>query len=257
VTPPTVPIPTPTVSLPVPTPAVTVPSVPAVPARDGAGSPASSISTGGTTSGAPQGGGANSAGTARRATPRSTVKPIIVGRPEAGDLLDEESTPALYRASKAFLAADTKIAALSEARDAMDAARDGAQRAAASYTSLQTDAANARAEAATLNQRNDRLHAMIISDAVQSYQTGEAATDDQSTRDLVAAATRADDAATQAEMQVGLRRHRTGPREGRLRSPFGAVRDGAAGPSRRRPAARRAGAAAHHRTERRAKRQER
>ena len=128
---------------------------------------------------------------------------MIVGRPEATDGLDEESYPALERASKAFLAADTKIAALTTARAAMDAARAGAQRAAASYASLQTDAANARAQAAAMHQRNDRLHAMIINDAVRSYQTGQAATDDESTRDLVAAARRADDAATQAEMQVG------------------------------------------------------
>lgn len=35
-----------------------------------------------------------------------STKPMIAGRPEAADLLDDESSPALFRASKAFLAAD-------------------------------------------------------------------------------------------------------------------------------------------------------
>jgi murein DD-endopeptidase MepM/ murein hydrolase activator NlpD len=212
VTLPPLPVPTPTVPLPVPTPTVPTPTVPlppvaavpSVPAPSGGtGSPAS----GGSTSAAPTvpapSGGATSAGAGRADRRQSTVKPMIVGRPEAPDMLDEESTPALERASKAFLVADTKIAALTTARAAMDAARAGAERAAASYSALQTDAANARAQAAPMHQRFDRLHAMIINDAVRSYQTGLAATDDESTRDLVAAARRADEAATQAEMQVG------------------------------------------------------
>jgi murein DD-endopeptidase MepM/ murein hydrolase activator NlpD len=216
VTLPPLPAPTPSVPLPVPTPAVPLPSVPpvpSIPSGSGADSPAGGGSAGGgsagggpisgTTTGAAQGaGGATSASAEKTAKRRSTVTPIIAGRPDA-HVLDEESTPALDRASKAFLAADTKIAALTTARDAMDAARDGAQRAATSYTALQTDAANARGQAAALHQRTDRLHAMIISDAVRSYQTGQAAADDESARDLMAAATRADDAATQAEMQVG------------------------------------------------------
>ena len=205
VTPP-VPLPTPTVSLPVPTPTVSVPSgtaLPTVPVGGGGGSPASSTSPAGTSPGALPAGGTPATVNGRRAKPRSTVMPMIVGRPGAADVLDEESTPALYRASKAFLAADTQIAALTNARDAMDAALAGARRAATSYTALQVDAANARAEAAALHQRDERLHSMIISDAVQSYQTGQAATDDDSTRELVTEAQRADDAATQAEMQVG------------------------------------------------------
>jgi murein DD-endopeptidase MepM/ murein hydrolase activator NlpD len=210
VTLPPLPVPTPSVPLPVPTPTAPLPSVPpepSVPSGSGADSPtgaasASASPASGTATGDPQGGGPTSAGAARTAKRRSTVTAIIAGRPDA-NVLDEESTPALDRASKAFLAADTKIAALTTARDAMDAARAGAQRAAASYTALQTDAANARGQAAALHQRTDRLHAVIISDAVQSYQTGQAAADDESARDLVAAATRADDASTQAEMQVG------------------------------------------------------
>ena len=204
---PPLPVPTPSVSLRVPTPSVSVPTVPPVtpgassPGQAGGGSSPSATTavplSGGTS------GGTTRAGIGKPVGKRSTVLPMIAGRPEARDLIDEESTPALNRASKAFLAADTKIAALTKARDAMDAARSGAQRAATSYRAWQVDAANARAQAASLHQRSDRLRSMVISDAVQSYQSGLVATDDQSTRDLVAAAARADEAATQAEMQVG------------------------------------------------------
>jgi murein DD-endopeptidase MepM/ murein hydrolase activator NlpD len=207
VTVPPLPVPIPSVSLPVLTPSVPVPSVQPAPSEPSSGGGAGSRADGGSSSSAApsasQSGSATAAASKKHAKARSTVKPMVVGRPGAADVLDEESTPALDKASKAFLAADTKIAALTTARDAMAAARLGAKRAAASYTAFQTDASNARAQAMTLHQRSDRLHAMITSDAVRSYQTGQAATDDQSTRDLVAAATHADDAATQAEMQVG------------------------------------------------------
>jgi murein DD-endopeptidase MepM/ murein hydrolase activator NlpD len=207
VTVPPLPVPTPSISLPVPTPSVPVPSVPPAPSdppsTGSAGGPANGGSTSGAAPSASRDDSATAAAGKKHAKARSTVKPMVVGRPGAADVLDEESTPALDKASKAFLAADTKIAALTTARDAMEAARLGAQRAAASYTAFQTDASNARAQAMTLHQRSDRLRAMITSDAVRSYQTGQAATDDQSTHDLVAAATHADDAATQAEMQVG------------------------------------------------------
>jgi hypothetical protein len=233
------PLPVPTQSVPVPVPTGSVPSLPSVPFG---GSGASAGSTGDTTTGASQDAGPTSAGSGSHPRPHSTVTPMIVGRPGATDAPDDESTPALYRATKAFLAADTKIAALTDARNAMNAAHDGAQRAATSYMSLQMDTANARAEAATLHGQSARLHSMIISDAVQSYQTGQAATDEQSTRDLVTAARLADDAATRAETARGGR-HGTGQRQGGARSPLSAVCDGAAEPSKRRPAAHCAGRA--------------
>jgi murein DD-endopeptidase MepM/ murein hydrolase activator NlpD len=217
VTVPPLPLPTPSVSVPpVPKPKVSVPPVPSVPPPPGGGgggggggdeSPGGTPAGGGTAPGAAPGGsaapGGDAAGTGKASPPRSTVKPMIAGRPEAQDVLDQESSPALYNASKRFLAADDKIAALSKARDAMDAAREGAARAAAAYKSMQTDAANARAQATALHDRNTRLHSMLVNDAVRSYQTGRTATDDISTRDLMAAAARADDAATRAEMQIG------------------------------------------------------
>jgi murein DD-endopeptidase MepM/ murein hydrolase activator NlpD len=198
---PPLPVPTPSVSLPAPVP---TPAVPVPPAGGGGGSQPTSGPTSGTATGVTQGGGSTSASTSANKGKKqtSTVTPMITDRTAAADVLDDESTPELYRASKAFLAADSKIAALTDARDAMLAARDGAQRAATSYASLQTDAADARAAATALSQRSERLHSMIIIDAVRSYQTGQAASDDVSTHDLVAAAESAEAAVTRAETQV-------------------------------------------------------
>jgi murein DD-endopeptidase MepM/ murein hydrolase activator NlpD len=204
VTLPPLPLPTPTVPVPVPTPPAPVPSIPGVPSvpPPGGGSPGGGGSAD-PTSGAPEGSGATSPRGAKGTKPRSTVKPMIAGRPEALDVVDDESTPALYRASKSFLAADSEIAALIRERDAMDAELAGAQRAESSYASLQTDGANARARATTLHLRYDRLHRVIVTDAVQSYQAGHTTTDDASFRDLVAAAAQALDDATRAELAVG------------------------------------------------------
>src|SRR5215210_2925170 len=48
-----------------------------------------------------------------------STKPMIAGRPEAADLLDYESSPALYRASKRFLVADQGIAEIVPYQEAL------------------------------------------------------------------------------------------------------------------------------------------
>jgi murein DD-endopeptidase MepM/ murein hydrolase activator NlpD len=207
VTLPPLPVPTPTVSLPVPAPTPTVPGLP------GGGSGGSGGGGGNPTSGTPTAGatgdstrvtsgatGATAAGKHNKHA--STVEPMVVGRPGARDALDDESTPALTKASKAFLKADTKIAALTEARARMLAARDGAARAAAAYAALQTKASAARAASSVLHQRSDRLDHMIIINAVRSYQTGHAAGDDASTHDLMAASTSAREATARGDAQL-------------------------------------------------------
>jgi murein DD-endopeptidase MepM/ murein hydrolase activator NlpD len=132
----------------------------------------------------------------------STVAPMVVGRPGARDALDDESTPALTKASKAFLKADTKIAALTDARAAMLAARDGAARAAASYAALQTKASAARDATAARHPRSDRLDHMLLVNAVRSYQTGQSAGDDASTHNLMAAAASAHEATARGDARL-------------------------------------------------------
>jgi hypothetical protein len=118
-------------------------------------------------------------------------------------VVDDESTPAMHRASKDFLSIDEKIAALTKARDAMDADHAAAQTAAATYESLQTQAAATRSQAGALHSRYDRLHQVIVNDAVRSYQSGQATTDDDTTREIVASAAKALDGAKHADAQVG------------------------------------------------------
>jgi murein DD-endopeptidase MepM/ murein hydrolase activator NlpD len=203
VTVPTLPVPTPTLPLPVPTSPAPLPppSGPADPG--GGGGPASGGSTGGTSTGAAQHGGKSSSGAKTGSKGRSTVTPMIAGTPAASDVVDDESTPAMHRASRQFLAIDRKIAALTKARDAMYALRTAADQVASTYTELQTETATTRSQAATLHGRYDRLHRAMVTDAVRSYQTGHATTDDATTRELAASAAKARDGASRAEAQVG------------------------------------------------------
>jgi murein DD-endopeptidase MepM/ murein hydrolase activator NlpD len=203
VTVPTLPVPTPSVPLPVPTPPTTVPP-PAGPSDPGSGGgPTSGGSTPGTSTGAKRHGGKSGPDSKTGSKARSTVTPMIAGTPGASDVVDDESTPAMHRASKNFLSIDEKIAALTKARDAMDSERASADRVASTYASLQTEAATTRSQASTLHARYDRLHHVIVNDAVRSYQTGHATTDDATTREFVASAAKALDGARRAEAQVG------------------------------------------------------
>jgi murein DD-endopeptidase MepM/ murein hydrolase activator NlpD len=128
---------------------------------------------------------------------------MIAGTPAARDVVDDESTPAMRRASRNFLTIDEKIAALTKARDAMDAERAAADRVASTYASWQTETATTRSQAAALHARYDRLRRVIVDDAVRSYQTGHATTDDATARELVASAAKALEGANGAEAQVG------------------------------------------------------
>jgi murein DD-endopeptidase MepM/ murein hydrolase activator NlpD len=204
VTVPTLPVPTP--SLPLPIPTTTSPPSTHPPGTHPPGThpsdPSSGESTPGASTGAAQGGG-QSSHRGQGPKPRSTVTPMIAGTPAALDVVDDESTPAMRRASKDFLSIDEKIAALIKARDAMEAVRAAADRAESTYASLQVDAVATRSQATTLQSRYDRLHRAIVNDAVRSYQVGRATTDDRTTRGLVAAAANALDGAHRADAQVG------------------------------------------------------
>jgi murein DD-endopeptidase MepM/ murein hydrolase activator NlpD len=201
VTVPTLPVPTPSLPLPVPTSPAPLPP-PSGPADPGGGGPASGGSTGGTSTGAAQHGEKSSSGAKTGSKGRSAVTPMIAGTPAASDVVDDESTPAMHRASRQFLAIDRKIAALTKARDAMYALRTAADQVASTYTELQTETVTTRSQAATLHGRYDRLHRAMVTDAVRSYQTGHATTDDATTRELAASAAKARDGASRAEAQV-------------------------------------------------------
>jgi murein DD-endopeptidase MepM/ murein hydrolase activator NlpD len=177
-----------------------------------AGGGAAGSGLGGTPAGAPAGGvpAAGADGAAARAaeargnkaTAGKPIGPMVAGRPEAADVVDDESAPAVYEATKAFLRADQRIAVLARLRDTIAGAQTGAARAAASYRSLGVDAAAAREQARALHARHGLLQRTILNDVRTSYQTGRLATDDQSIRALAAAARRADDAAARADLRV-------------------------------------------------------
>ena len=165
VTVPTLPVPTP----PVPTlPAPSVPAPPTTgPSDPGSGdSPASGGSKPGTGTGAKHDGGKSSSPDKTGAKARSTVVPMIAGTPGASDVVDDESTPAMHRASKDFLSIDEKIAALTKAGTRWTPTTPPRTTAAATYESLQTQAAATRSQAGALHSRYDRLHQVIVNDAV-------------------------------------------------------------------------------------------
>jgi murein DD-endopeptidase MepM/ murein hydrolase activator NlpD len=195
VTAPTLPVPTPSVPLPVLTPPIAVPG--------SGGGPASGGSTPGTSTGAARHGGKSAPDGKAGSTARSTVMPMIAGTPGASDVVDDEATPAMRQASQNFLSIDEKIAALIKARDAMDAERAAADEVASTYAALQTEETATRSQSTTLRGRYDRLHEVIVNDAVRSYQSGHATTDDATTRELAASAARAFDGANRADAQIG------------------------------------------------------
>jgi murein DD-endopeptidase MepM/ murein hydrolase activator NlpD len=203
VTVPTLPVPTPSIPLPVPTPPTTNPT-PADPSVPGSGDgPASGGSTPVRSTGAARHGGKSAPHSTTGSKARSTVTPMIAGTPAASDVVDDEATPAMRQASQRFLSIDEKIAALIKARDAMDTERAAADEVASTYAALQTEETATRSQATTLRGRYDRLRHVIVNDAVRSYQSGHATTDDDTTRVLAASAARALDGANRADAQIG------------------------------------------------------
>jgi murein DD-endopeptidase MepM/ murein hydrolase activator NlpD len=134
---------------------------------------------------------------------RDPVNPIIAGRPGASEVVDDEATPALRRATQDFLRADRRIAELAKLRDQIAAARTGAGRAAATYRALQTQISDLRAQAEERRQRSDMLRRVMLSNVRRSYQTGRPATSDENVRSLASAVARAGDAASRTEMLIG------------------------------------------------------
>ena len=150
------------------------------------------------------GDGTSSGRDGKGSKPRSTVKPMIAGRPEAQRrgrrrvharaLPGEQGLPRRRHRDRR-----THPGAGRDGRPSSRAPSWPRRRTPPCWPTGKTRSARAT----TLHERYDRLRRMLITDAVRSYQSGHAATDDESTRDLVAAAARALDDATRAELQVG------------------------------------------------------
>ena len=144
-----------------------------------------------------------------RREPRSgkkfiTTKPMIAGRPEAADLLDDESSPALYRASKRFLAADQGIAEIVGHQEALLRAVENAQRVVDDYQVLAKEAATSRGQAAALHDRETAASRRIAGYARSAYRSGGLGfTDSDAATSWEAVATQLADSAARAELRAG------------------------------------------------------
>ena len=133
-----------------------------------------------------------------------STKPMIAGRPEAADLLDDESSPALYRASKAFLAADQGIAKIVGYQEALLRAVENAQRVIDDYQVLAKEAATSRGQAADLHNRETAASRQIAGFARSAYRSGGlGVTDSDAATSWQAVATRLADSAARAELRAG------------------------------------------------------
>ena len=199
--PPPPPVPTPTVPVP-PLPTRPIPPLPPppggvpVPPPPGGGDPGSDPDPGepGQDGKPPQSSGPKGFTT--------STKPMIAGRPEVADLLDDESTPALLRASQRFLAADQGIAEIVGHQDALLRAVANAQRVVDEYTALSEEATVSRGQAVATHDRQVDASKAIAEFARDVYRTGGLGSDaDAST--LTVIATQLADTATRAEIRLG------------------------------------------------------
>jgi murein DD-endopeptidase MepM/ murein hydrolase activator NlpD len=187
----TLPVPLPSVSVPpvpVPTPpAPSVPSLPASPSLPGGGGGGDG-SGGGSAGGSGGGSGGSGASTAtgtqgattttraaRKAARRmADATPILAGTPAARDLVDDESSPELYRASQSFLTADQGIAEIARQKRLMARLKLDAMTTAQLYRAMGYDVAGAERVAAAWHQRYDGLAASA--GAGESRRVGDSAT---------------------------------------------------------------------------------
>ena len=211
------PVPVPSVSvpqLPLPTPSVSVPPPPPLPTPTLPRPPGG----GGITLPPPPGsdpdqpgGGDDDERDRRDRPPRRAeepfltgTRPMIAGRPEASGLLDDESSPALLRASKAFLAADQGIAEIVGHQHALLDAVAGAQRVVDTYDDVAREATTSRHQAVALHDQQtlaDRRLGRLARSAYRSGGLGVGATETAGTWDVVADQLAA--SAARAELRLG------------------------------------------------------
>ena len=179
------PLPTTTTS-PLPLPSTSLPSSGSLPGGSGtsgsgtskSGTSGSGTSGSGSSAGAPTGTTAGSAGSGSTAAPadgatttmkgesrreaerrKKAATPMVAGTPGARDVVDDESSPAFYRASQAFLAADQEIAAIGRAKEQLARLRQDAKDTAQLYRAIGYDVAGARRTAAEWHNRLAHLDA--------------------------------------------------------------------------------------------------
>jgi murein DD-endopeptidase MepM/ murein hydrolase activator NlpD len=195
------PLPTATPTVPeVPLPTVPAPTLPpppgGVPLPPPPGSGPQPPSEGPDESGKPGG--------KKNAKPFISTKPMIAGRPEAADLLDDESSPAAFRASQRFLAADQKIAEIVGQQEALVRAVENAKRVIAEYTELTKEAAASRGQAVALHDQQTVMSRKIADFARSAYVTGGWGADaSDSATNWTAVAGQLADSAARAELRLG------------------------------------------------------
>ena len=171
-----VPVPTPTVSVPsVPVP---TPSVPSVPLAQRVGArrwrwrrrrQRRSVTAGRAARPSAPAAAPSTAARAATATTRAARKkaakrqadatPMIAGTKAAENLVDDESSPELYRASQSFLTADQGIAEIARQKQVMARLKQDATKVAQLYRAMGYDVAGAERVATAWHQRYDGLAA--------------------------------------------------------------------------------------------------
>jgi murein DD-endopeptidase MepM/ murein hydrolase activator NlpD len=165
------PLPVPTTNTPVlPLPTVPAPSLPPppggvpIPTTPGSG-PLQPGGSGGGPSGKPpaQNGGSKKF---------ITTRPMIAGSPGAENALDDETTPAMFRAQQQFLAADQGIAKIVGYQEALLRAVENAHRVIDEYEVSAKEAAASRGQASALHDRETAAARQVGGYARSAYRSG-------------------------------------------------------------------------------------
>jgi murein DD-endopeptidase MepM/ murein hydrolase activator NlpD len=201
------PVPVPKLTAPtLPLPTTPVPTTPSVPTLPGLPSPPPGVPTlpGGTPAplpGAP--GGVTKPGDNRGAA-GSGIGPMVAGTPEAATVLDDETTPAMLKASQAFLAADQAIASITAEQKALDNALAVARQAFGAYLPTATDVTGAQTTALRVQDRYIIARRALTGYVNVRYRTGSlSAGSEDAAQTLADSVNRLDDTVTRAELRVG------------------------------------------------------
>ena len=177
----------------------------------GSGSSGSEGSTGSETTGTgatgavdtPRAGSPDRPDATKRDRRARDATPLIAGTPQARDLLDDESTPALLEASRDFLTADQGIAEIARQKRVMAELRQAAAEQSAVYRALGLDVLTARTTSDALHEQYDSVRGQMTAEARKAYVTGRATTDDGAVTGMAAALARLSDGGARADMRVG------------------------------------------------------
>lgn len=228
------PTPLPSVSVPLPSPSLPSVSVPQPSLTDPAGEVSEAVGDGSGSAGSsdaragqgsdpgaapPNGPGSVSGPTARAdrpdppdtATPRSralerrarAATPMIADTPAARDLLDEEQSPQLLAASRAFLAADQGIAEIARQKRVLAQLGQQAKDAAALYRAYGYDVLTAQAAADRLHARHDELRRQLAADVRDTYAGRDPSARMSAGPELADTLARLSDGGTRADLRVG------------------------------------------------------